>query len=123
MRKAMVGRIKNILMLQGIIIIYTLSGIMSKKASANSAEPVRFMFFVGMDLLFLGIYALLWQQMIKRFELSVAYANRSMAILWSMVWAVVFFHDNITIKNVIGVVLVMIGTLIINTDTSPLSGE
>ncbi len=123
MRKAMVGRIKNILMLQGIIIIYTLSGIMSKKASANSAEPVRFMFFVGMDLLFLGIYALLWQQMIKRFELSVAYANRSMAILWSMVWAVVFFHDNITIKNVIGVVLVMIGTLIINTDTSPQSGE
>ena len=123
MRKAMVGRIKNILMLQGIIIIYTLSGIMSKKASANSAEPVRFVFFVGMDLLFLGIYALLWQQMIKRFELSVAYANRSMAILWSMVWAVVFFHDNITIKNVIGVVLVMIGTLIINTDTSPQSGE
>ena len=123
MRKAMVGRIKNILMLQGIIIIYTLSGIMSKKVSANSAEPVRFMFFVGMDLLFLGIYALLWQQMIKRFELSVAYANRSMAILWSMVWAVVFFHDNITIKNVIGVVLVMIGTLIINTDTSPQSGE
>ena len=52
--------------------------------------------------------------MIKKFELSVAYTNRAMALLWSLLWAVIIFKDNITIKNVIGVALVIAGTLIVN---------
>ncbi len=111
----MIKNIKDIALLQGVVIIYTISGIMSKKASASGDSLVRFCIFLGLDLMFLGIYAILWQQMIKRFELSVAYANRAMAILWSMIWAAVFFHDDITVKNIIGVLLVAAGTLIINT--------
>ena len=67
-------------------------------------------------LFLLGIYALLWQQMIKKFELSVAYANRAMAILWSMIWAVLFFHDRITIRNIVGVAIVLVGIVLVNTD-------
>ena len=52
--------------------------------------------------------------MIKKFELSVAYTNRAMALLWSLIWAVVIFKDNITVKNVIGVALVIGGTIIVN---------
>lgn len=108
--------IKNVIQLQAVIIIYTISSIMAKFASASSGEPLRFILFFGLEFVFLGIYALLWQQMIKKFDLSVAYANRSMALLWSMIWAVIFFHDRITVKNIIGVILVMIGTIIINTE-------
>lgn len=110
------GKIKNVALLQGVIIIYTISSVMSKEASAADGDLRRFVFFFGMEFVLLGIYAVLWQQMIKRFELSVAYANRSMAVVWSMIWAVVFFHDTITIQNVIGVLLVVIGMFIINTD-------
>ena len=109
-------KIMNIVQLQGVIIIYTISSVMSKKASASNGDVLRFAFFFGMEFVILGIYALLWQQMIKRFELSVAYANRSMAVFWSMIWAVVFFHDMITVQNVIGVLLVIIGNIIINAD-------
>ena len=109
-------KIKNIALLQGVIIMYTVSSVMSKKASASDGDMLRFLFFFGMEFVILGIYALLWQQMIKRFELSVAYANRSMALFWSMIWAVVFFHDKITVKNIIGVLLVIIGNVIINSD-------
>lgn len=108
--------IKNVIQLQAVIIIYTISSIMAKFASANNGEPLRFILLFGLEFVFLGIYALLWQQMIKKFDLSVAYANRSMALLWSMIWAVIFFHDRITVKNIIGVILVMIGTIIINTE-------
>ena len=108
--------IKNIIQLQAVIIIYTISSVMAKFASASNGEPMKFILFFGMEFVFLGIYALLWQQMIKKFELSVAYANRSMALLWSMIWAVIFFHDRITVKNIIGVILVMVGTIIINTE-------
>ena len=114
----MAKNIRNIIMLQGVVIIYTISGIMSKNASAHSGEPAKFLFFVGMDFFFLGVYAILWQQLIKRFELSAAYANRSMAILWSMIWATLFFHDDITVKNIFGALLIVAGTLIINTDLS-----
>ena len=62
----------------------------------------------------LAIYALLWQQMIKKFELSIAYTNRAMALLWSLIWAAVIFHDKITLKNIIGVALVITGTIIVN---------
>ena len=62
----------------------------------------------------LGIYALCWQQVIKRVELSVAYANRAMALLWSLLWAVLLFGEQITVKKLIGVGLVLAGTLIIN---------
>lgn len=97
--------------------IYTVSSVMSKEASASGEHLMRFLFFFGMEFVILGVYAVLWQQMIKRFELSVAYANRSMAVVWSMAWAVIFFHDTITVQNIAGVVLVVAGTLIINTGT------
>ena len=105
-------KLKNVLMLQGVIVLYSVSSVMSKEASGSGGDILRFLFFFGMEFVMLGVYAILWQQMIKRFELSVAYANRSMAVVWSMVWAVVFFHDTITIQNILGVLLVVIGTWI-----------
>ena len=69
-----------------------------------------------MEILILGFYAIAWQQIIKRCDLSVAYANRSMAILWSLVWTVIFFHESLTVKNIIGVLIVFAGTMIVNSD-------
>lgn len=111
-----IQKIKNVALLQGVIIIYTISSVMSKEASASGDNLLRFLFFFGMEFVVLGVYALLWQQMMKRFELSVAFANRSMAVVWSMIWAVLFFHDTISIQNMAGVVLVVVGICIINTE-------
>ena len=108
--------LKNILLLQAIIIIYTISSVMAKFASASAEAPLRMLVFLGLEFVILAIYAVLWQQMIKRFDLSVAYANRSMAILWSMIWAVNFFHDEITLRNILGVLIVLMGTVIVNLD-------
>lgn len=113
-------KLKNIILLQGVVMVYTFSGIMSKKASQNGNDIVKFLTFLALEFVVLAIYGLLWQQVIKYFELSVAYANRSMAILWSMLWAVVFFDDMITGKNILGVLLVLVGTIIINMDTKDL---
>lgn len=110
--------LKNIILLQAVIVIYTISGVMSKEASKSQGSLTRFLFFFGMEFVILAVYAVLWQQIIKRFELSVAYANRSMAVVWSMVWAVVFFHDTITIQNIAGVLLVVVGTFIVNTENA-----
>ena len=110
--------LKNIIFLQSVIVIYTLSSVMYKEASKSQGNLIRFLFFFGMEFVILAVYAILWQQIIKRFELSVAYANRSMAVVWSMVWAVVFFHDTITLQNITGVLLVVGGTFIVNSESA-----
>ena len=108
--------IKNIIILQVIILIYTLSTVTAKFASNEEFLSLKFILFYGLEIFILGVYAILWQQIIKKFEISVAYANRAMSLLWSIVWAIVFFGEQITLKNVIGVIIVIIGTIIVNGD-------
>ena len=50
----------------------------------------------------LGIYALLWQQVIKKFELSVAYANKAVTLLWALIWGIFIFHEKITVFKTAG---------------------
>lgn len=106
---------KDILILQLIIMIYTFSSICAKLASGQE-NILRLLLFTGLEFLCLAVYAILWQQAIKKFDLSVAYANRAMVLLWSMIWAVLVFHDTITLKNILGVALVIAGTFVINTE-------
>mgnify|MGYP007094894749 CR=1 FL=1 len=50
--------------------------------------------FLFLSFLNCFVYALAWQKVIKKFELNVAYANRSIYLIWSQVWAVAIFHEN-----------------------------
>lgn len=108
---------KDILLLQVVIMIYTGSSIAAKFAASQELLSLKFCLFYGIEMLILVLYAVLWQQIIKRFELSIAYANRGMVIVWSMLWAVLIFGDEITLPNMIGIVLVVIGTVVVNLDT------
>lgn len=108
--------IKDILMLQGIIILYSISSVVANLASKQETMSMGFLLFYGLEIAILGIYAILWQQAIKKFELSIAYANRAMVVLWSMVWAVLFFGNQITAGNMVGLALIIVGTIIINRE-------
>lgn len=107
---------KLILALQLVVMLYTLSSVAAKMASSQAFLSLPFIVYYGVEILILGFYAIAWQQIIKRCDLSVAYANRSMAILWSLVWTVIFFHESLTVKNIIGVLIVFAGTMIVNSD-------
>lgn len=107
--------IKQILILQVIIILYTVSSVMAKLASTSETIEKLILFF-ALDLFFLGVYAICWQQMIKIFPLSVAYANRAIALLWSAVWAKVIFGEDISVRQMIAIGIVIIGMMIINTE-------
>ncbi len=107
--------IKALLLLQVVIVIYTFAGVMSKLASEYEFMSLGFILFYGAEIFILGVYAILWQQIIKRLDLSLAYSNRSIAIIWSMIWASLFFKEQISVQNIIGVVIIVIGTVIINS--------
>lgn len=109
-------KLKEILILQIVIAIYTLSTVFAKFASGQEFMSFKFILYYGLEMLILAVYAVVWQQLIKKFDISVAYANKAMGLLWSIVWAILIFNETITIKNVIGVVIVIIGTIIVNSE-------
>ncbi len=111
-------QLKDILFLQAVIVIFSISSIIAKFASGQVFLSWDFIVFYGLEIVALGFYAILWQQAIKRIDLSIAYANKAMCVLWSMVWAVLIFHNNITLPNVIGVLFVIIGTIVLNSSES-----
>ena len=95
--------------------IYAFSAAAGKLASGHPFISVPFILFYGLEILCLGVYALLWQQIIKRHELSVAYVNRSLALVWSMAFSALIFKETITPQNLVGVAIVIAGVLLVNT--------
>lgn len=110
--------VKNIILLQAVVVIYTINSIIAKFATGADVFSLKFFLFYGAEVAVLGIYAICWQQMIKKFDLSIAYANRAMAILWTAIWALLIFRESISAKQAIGIVLVIIGTIVVNWQTN-----
>jgi len=104
----------DIVMLQFSVMVYSLSTVAGNMASKHEFLSLGYILFFGLDFFILGVYAILWQQIIKRFQLSIAYANKAMTLLWSMVWNFLIFSQGITVKKVIGVLIVMTGVVVMN---------
>ena len=102
-------------MLQGVFLIYSINSIIAKLASAQESFSPAFVALYGAEVAVLGVYAVLWQQMIKRFELSVAYANKAVTLIWAMLWGSLLFHEQITVAKVAGILLVITGIVILNS--------
>ncbi|WP_197025157.1 transporter [Butyrivibrio proteoclasticus] len=113
-KKKKIG-IVDILMLQGAVVVYSLSTVAAKLASGHPFLSFKYILFFGLEFIILGVYAIVWQQMIKKFQLSLAYANKALTLMWSMLWNFVIFSQGITPWKVVGVVLVVIGVIIMNT--------
>lgn len=108
--------IKDLIILQVVFLIYSMSSLVAKFASGNDVMSVKFVLFYGLELVILGVYAILWQQVIKKFELSVAYANKAICLLWALVWSIVIFHDDLKWNQVVGILIVMAGIVILNSE-------
>lgn len=110
-------RIKKYVMLHLTVILFSLTSVFSKFASGyyNREGLTSIMLYVCIFLMLLNcfIYALAWQKLIKKFDLNVAYANKNLYLIWSQVWALVIFHESLSVRNIIGLVVVFIGVLVV----------
>ena len=99
------------------IMLFSFTGVFSKMASnvynENGLGSIRLYVFVGLMLLNCAIYAVLWQRAIKKFDLSFAFANRSVYLIWSQVWAVIIFKESLSVWNIVGMVIIVVGVVIV----------
>lgn len=112
--KDKIKRFAIFIFLQFAVMIYSVNTVVAKFVARESWFSLRFISLYLLEFVVLGVYAILWQQIIKRVELSVAYANKAMTLMWSLVWGVLLFHEGVTFLKVAGVVLVMAGTVLLN---------
>ena len=66
-----------------------------------------------MVLFILALYAIGWQQVIKRLPLITAYASKAVTVIWGVVWGMLVFKEHITFTNVIGAVVIIGGILLV----------
>ena len=108
---------KNYLLLHLNILLFSFTGVFSKAASIQYNEHglrgAGVYLFAGLMILNCFIYALAWQKVIKRFDLNVAYANKSVYLIWSQVCAALIFRENLSIRNILGLLVVLIGVLVV----------
>ena len=95
-----------------LLLLFAFTTVLSKLAAGEDFLSLRFCLFFGGEFALLGIYALGWQQILKRLPLTVAYANKAVTLVWSMVFGVLLFHEQSRLKQVIGCALAVAGVLL-----------
>ena len=119
--------VKRYLLLHFNILLVSFTGVFSKAASncykREGLFSLSLYLFLGLMVLNCLIYALAWQKTIKYFDLNVAYANKSVYLLWSQVWAIVIFKEILTFQNIVGLFIVLVGVLIVQKDDTTLPNK
>lgn len=110
------GNIKTYLLLHIILFGFSLSSVCSKTAAKQEFLSFKFILFYGLVLFILFVYAIAWQQVLKRLPLVTAYANKAVTVIWGLVFGLVFFQEKITVQKVIGAVIIILGVYLIVSD-------
>ena len=110
------GKVLTICGLIGINLLYACVGICTKMASmcAFLSWPYVLWFIGAVGLI--GAYAVLWQQVLRRIELSTAYLFKGTTLIFTMLFAALLFGEPITVANIIGSLIIITGiTLLART--------
>lgn len=108
----MKSKTKVYILLHIMLMIYSMSGICSKMAAKQKFLSIRFCVYYGIIIFLLFMYAIGWQQIIKRIPLTVAFANKAVTVVWGLVWGFIFFKEEITIGKLVGALFVIAGVIL-----------
>lgn len=104
---------KNVLAF-GIFFIYSLSSVFSKIAGTSQFGSLKFIVCYMGVIGVMGIYALIWQQMLKKYPLSDIFLYKSTTIIWGSFFGWILFQETISLKKWAGILLIVIGIYLIN---------
>lgn len=106
------SNIKPLIMLHVFLLFYSLSGVCSKLAGQQAFMSLPFILYYGGLIALLGLYALGWQQALKKLPLTTAYANKAVTVVWGIVLGTVFFGEAITLGKIVGAVVIICGVVL-----------
>ena len=77
---------------------------------------IGYFFWFGLAVVILGIYAVCWQLILERIPLTTAYLRRGFSYILLFVWSMLIFHETITPKQILGIIVISLGMIISVSD-------
>lgn len=93
-------------------LIYACTSIFTKMASVQDVLSWPYLLYIAGAVGVMGIYAVLWQQVITRMPLSTAFMFKGTSLIFILVFSAILFGESITINNIIGSVIIITGIVI-----------
>lgn len=90
-------------------LIYSFTGVFTKFASMQDFLSWQYLLLLSGAVCVIGIYAILWQQIIRRMPVSDAFMWKGTTIVWTMLLANTIFGEPISIHNIIGSAIIIAG--------------
>ena len=100
------------LILHLLLAVNSVSTVFSKLAADAEFLSWQFVLYYGMVLAILAVYALGWQQVIKRMPLTTAYANKAVTIVWGIVYGMILFGETVTPLMLLGALVIVAGIVL-----------
>lgn len=107
-------KLKDILILVGVNMIYACTGICTKMAAQQEQFSWPYLLWFGGAVAIIGVFAILWQQVLRRIDLGTAYMFKGTTLIFTMLIAALLFGEQITIPNIIGSVIIITGITILS---------
>lgn len=100
------------LALIGVNLVYACTSIFTKLASRQEMLSWSYLLCILGAFAVMGLYALLWQQLIARMPLSTAYMFKGTSLIFVLLFSVLLFGEGITWTNVLGSVIIIAGIVL-----------
>lgn len=98
--------------LMAINLLYACVSIFTKYASQQEFMSWNYMLGLIGAIGVMGLYAVLWQQILRRIELSLAYMFKGTSLIFVMILAYVLFAEQITWNNILGAIIIVGGIVL-----------
>lgn len=95
--------------LVGVNLLYACVTLFTKYASQQEMGSIAYCLCLAGAIGVMGAYAICWQQILKRVELSTAYMFKGTSLIFIMLFAFALFGEQITIMNLIGAAVIIAG--------------
>lgn len=102
-------KLQHIIALIGVNLLYASVTLFTKYASQQDFGSMAYCLGLAGAIGVMGAYAICWQQILKRVELSTAYMFKGTSLIFIMLFAFALFGEQITIMNLIGAAVIIAG--------------
>ena len=111
------------IVLIGINMLYACVSLFTKYASQHEFMSWNYICGLIGAVCVMGLYAVLWQQVLKRIELSLAYMFKGSSLIFVMLLANVIFGEQITWNNVVGAIIIISGIVLFANSAEPIANR
>lgn len=111
------------IVLIGINMLYASVSLFTKYASQQEFMSWNYMLGLIAAIGVMGLYAVLWQQVLKRIELALAYMFKGTSLIFVMLLACILFGEQITWNNIVGAIIIISGIVLFAHSSEPIANS